>query len=51
MVKKHEKIRKEIERMREADTQHCMQNSCDPTDFMRGKTSVHQDLLKFIDNL
>jgi len=49
--KKHQRIRDEIERMVEADTQHCMQNSCEPTDFMRGKTMVYEDLLKFIDNL
>ena len=49
--KKHQKIRKEIERMREADTRYCDMNSCKPTDFMRGKTMVYEDLLKFIDKL
>jgi len=49
--KKHQRIRDEIERMREADTRFCDMNSCEPTDFMRGKTMVYEDLLKFIDKL
>ena len=49
--KKHEKIRKEIKRMQKADNTYCDLNSCDPTDFMRGKTNVYQNLINFIDNL
>ena len=49
--KKHQKIRKEIERMREADTRYCDMNSCEPTDFMQGKTMVYDQLEKFINNL
>ena len=49
--KKHEKIRKEIDRMRKADYNFCHNNNEKPNDFMRGKIMVYQDLLKFIDKL
>jgi hypothetical protein len=51
LPKKHELILKEIDRMSEADTRHCMINSCKANDFMMGKSSVYQDLTKFINRL
>jgi hypothetical protein len=49
--KKHEKIRKEIDRMRKADDNHLLINDCSPTDYMRGKANVYTDLLNFINKL
>ena len=49
--KKHMKIRKEIERMHEADDDFSYNNNQGLTDFMRGKIMVYQNLLNFIDKL
>ena len=51
MAKKHERIKKEIQRMDKADDLHCDLNDCAPTEFMIGKKNVYVELLKFIDNL
>ena len=49
--KKHEKIRKEIQRMERADNTFCNMNGGHGEPYMNGKASVYQDLLKFINRL
>lgn len=50
-LKKHELIRKKIEHMNKADELYCNINSCNPSDYMRGKINVYQDLTNFINRL
>jgi len=50
-MKKHEKIKKEIQRMEKLDKNYCSLNSCEPSDFMQGKQAVYAELLIFIDKL
>jgi len=49
--KKYERIKKEIQRLENADDLHCDINDCAPTEYMNGKKSVYVELLKFIDSL
>jgi len=50
-IKKHEKIREEINRMRKTDNYYCNINNCSPNDFMKGKTKVYTELINFINKI